>query len=26
VDFVALYRDRMMAAQPSSAIPPLNPN
>ena len=26
IDFVALYRQRMAAAQPPPAIPPLNPN
>jgi preprotein translocase subunit SecB len=26
IDFVTLYRQRMAAAQPSPALPPLNPN
>jgi preprotein translocase subunit SecB len=26
VDFVAIYRQRMAAAQPATAVPPLNPN
>jgi preprotein translocase subunit SecB len=26
VDFATLYRDRIMATQPSSAVPPLTPN
>jgi len=26
VDFVAIYRQRMAAAQPATAMPPLNPN